>query len=39
MEIICIERRAWDTLLSHLGVLTFEVEAMRTQFCPVTPGG
>jgi hypothetical protein len=34
MEMICIERRAWEALKQHLGLLTSEVEAMREQYCP-----
>jgi hypothetical protein len=34
MEMICIEKWAWESLKQHIGLLTSEVEAMREQYCP-----
>ena len=34
MEIICIEKRAWESLKQHVSLLTNEIEAMKAQFCP-----
>jgi hypothetical protein len=34
MEMICIEKQAWESLKQHIGLLTSEVEAMREQYCP-----
>ena len=34
MEIICIERWAWESLKQHVSLLTTEVEIMKAQYCP-----
>ncbi len=34
MEMICIEKRAWESLKQHVSLLTTEVEAMKEQYCP-----
>ena len=34
MEMICIEKRAWESLKQHVSLLTTEIEAMKVQFCP-----
>lgn len=34
MEIVCIEKRAWESLQQHISLLTTEVESMREQYCP-----
>ena len=31
---ICIEKRAWESLKQHVSMLTTEIEAMKTQYCP-----
>lgn len=35
MEIICIEKRAWESVKQYVSLLTTEVEAMKAQFHPV----
>ena len=32
MEIICIEKRAWESLKQHVSLLTSEIEAMKAQY-------
>lgn len=32
---ICIEKRAWESLEQHLSLLISEVEAMKEQYCPL----
>ena len=34
MEIICIEKRAWESLKQHVSLLTSEVEAMKAKYIP-----
>ena len=34
MEIICIEKRAWESLKQHVSLLTTEIEATKAQYCP-----
>lgn len=34
MDIVCIEKRAWESLKQHVSLLTTEVEAMKEQYCP-----
>ena len=34
MEIICIEKRAWESLKQYVSLLTSEVEAMKAQYLP-----
>ena len=34
MEIVCIEKRAWEHLKQYVSLLTTEIEAMKTQFIP-----
>lgn len=34
MEIVCIEKRAWESLKQYVSLLTSEVEAMKAQFLP-----
>ena len=34
MEIICVEKRAWESLKQYVSLLTTEVSAMKEQFCP-----
>jgi len=34
MEIICIEKRAWDSVLEQIDVLTTEVETMKKESAP-----
>lgn len=35
MEMICIEKPAWESLKQHLSLLTSEVEAMKEQYFPL----
>ena len=34
MEIICIEKRAWESLKQCVSLLTSEIEAMKAQYIP-----
>jgi hypothetical protein len=34
MEMICIEKRAWEVLKQHFSLLTTEIEAMKEQYLP-----
>lgn len=34
MEIICIEKRAWESLKQYVNLLATEIETMKAQFLP-----
>lgn len=34
MGIVCIEKRAWESLKRYVGLLATEVETVKMQHCP-----